>query len=133
MSSSRSDDAEKALRLASTLETILDREFDVLKSSNLDEFESLQPEKLTILQDLTHTHAVSCFDINDSRHSYKSMADLVEVMESCKNKFQRNDLLINKKIETVKSALNTLRNGSDNRPLELYDKLGMLGSKKRGG
>ena len=133
MSISRSDDAEKALRLASTLEAILDKEFDVLKDSDLDQFESLQPEKLTILQDLTHTQAVSAFYDNDFHHSHKSMADLIEVMESCKNKFQRNDLLINKKIETVKSALNTLRNGSDNRPLELYDKLGMLGAKKRGG
>lgn len=133
MSSSRSGDVEKAMRLALTLETILEREFDVLKHSDLDQFESLQPEKLTILQDLTHTQAVSSFYDTDSHRSLKGMADLIEVMESCKNKFQRNDLLINKKIETVKSALNTLRNGADNRPLELYDKLGMLGSKKRGG
>lgn len=133
MSSSHSGDVEKAMRLALTLETILEREFDVLKHSDLDQFESLQPEKLTILQDLTHTQAVSSFYDTDSHQSLKGMADLIEVMESCKNKFQRNDLLINKKIETVKSALNTLRNGADNRPLELYDKLGMLGSKKRGG
>lgn len=119
-------DFDKALRLASSLSEILESEFDALRRSDLDTFEALQTDKLTILQDLASTEVVTAIS-ETSLSAASTQFDLLnDSLNNCKIKFQRNDLLINKKIESVKAALNTLRHGSNSQPLELYDKLGII-------
>ena len=122
------EDLEKAVRLAHTLDELLDSEFAALRSSDIDSFEQLQNEKIITIRDLSNTKALVSIGGSVETHQDTGLDVLLVALSKCKNKFQRNELLINKKIEAIKGALHTLRNTSSLQSVELYDKLGKLKS-----
>lgn len=119
-------DLEKATRFARTLDELLDSEFAALRSSDIDSFERLQNEKIAIIQDLSNTEALVSLGKSVETHQDTGLDVLIDALSTCKEKFQRNELLINKKIEVIKGALHTLRNTSSIQSVELYNKLGKL-------
>lgn len=121
-------DLERAARLARTLDELLDSEFAALRSSDIDSFERLQNEKITIIQDLSNTEALVSLGESVETQQDTGLDVLLDALSKCKEKFQRNELLINKKIEAIKGALHTLRNTSSIQSVELYNKLGKLKS-----
>lgn len=121
-------DLEKAGRLARTLDELLDSEFAALRSSDIDSFERLQTEKVNIIQDLSNTEALVSLGKSAETHQDTGLDVLIDALGTCKEKFQRNELLINKKIEAIKGALHTLRSTSSTQSVELYNKLGKLKS-----
>ena len=125
------EDLQKAGRLASSLRSMLDEEFEALKNSDIDGFEALQADKLNLLEDLSHTKAVALLETDDWRQAHQELSELADQMSLCRDKFHRNEILVRSKLDSIKAALNTLRGSSDASSVELYNKLGMLGNRRK--
>ena len=121
--------SEVALTQATELNRLLDLEFDALKSQQLDLFESLQPGKSDLLEAL----AKSC-PPPEELQSNDAWAPLRETLLACRDMHRRNAMLIERKLDTIRGALHSLRTGDSASPLEVYDRLGQVArfSKGRG-
>ncbi len=119
--------ANDAIRFANELHKLLELEFEALKSQNLSEIESIQEKKMPILEYLGSdsvkanvTEAIGDADWE----AFKS------IISECKNAHRRNEILVNRRIESIKGALNTVTGENKEDELEMYDKLGKLAQKK---
>ena len=120
---------DAVLAQANELNRLLDLEFDALKNQDLDLFESLQPGKSDLLGSL----AKSC-PTPDVLQSDATWAPLRETLLACRDMHRRNAMLIERKLDTIRGALHSLRTGDSGSPLEVYDRLGHVArfSKGRG-
>ena len=119
--------ADDAIRFANELHKLLELEFEALKLQNLSEIESIQEKKIPILKYLGSDIVKA--NITEARgdadwESFKS------IINECKNAHRRNEILVNRRIESIKSALNTVTGENKDGELEMYDKLGKLSQKK---
>jgi flagellar biosynthesis/type III secretory pathway chaperone len=102
-------------------------EFDALKSQDLDRFESLQPGKNDLLAELTK--------ICPSAEDLQKMSEwdaLRELLIECRDLHRRNAVLIERKLDTIRGALHSLRAGDSGSPVEVYDRLGQVARFSRG-
>ncbi len=130
-------DLQAILRSVQRLDSLLTDEYEALKTQKLDAFESLQQEKVTLLQTLASSGVVQ--DPNQPTEPERLEAivknplwsDITEILERCKKSHQRNELLISKQLDAIKGALSTLQNHDPAGTLELYTKLGRVKSSRR--
>jgi flagellar biosynthesis/type III secretory pathway chaperone len=130
-------DLQAILRSVQRLDSLLTDEYEALKTQKLDAFESLQQEKVTLLQTLASSGVVQ--DANQPTDPERLEAivknplwsDITEILERCKKSHQRNELLISKQLDAIKGALSTLQNHDPAGTLELYTKLGRVKSSRR--
>lgn len=120
---------DAVLAQANELNRLLDLEFDALKNQDLDLFESLQPGKTDLLGSL----AKSC-PAPEELQSDAVWAPLRETLLACRDMHRRNAMLIERKLDTIRGTLHSLRTGESASPLEVYDRLGHVArfSKARG-
>ncbi len=117
-----------------TLERILEQEFSALKQQDMDSFDRLQPRKIAIMEMLGADGVIE--SINASNTSGKSQSHQEEVssikilIDRCHELHRRNEILINRKLEAVKGALASLREGSATDDVEVYTKAGGLAKPK---
>ena len=117
-----------------TLEKILEQEFSALKQQDMDSFDRLQPRKIAIMEVLGTDGLIE--SINPSNTSEKSQSHQEEVssikilIDRCHELHRRNEILINRKLEAVKGALASLREGSATDDVEVYTKAGGLAKPK---
>lgn len=127
----------EVLNLAQELSSILEEEFSVLESKNLEALETIQDRKVIVLQQLD----VSWANLNAKHREdpEKSVAtdnrdslweEAVALINACKEAHIRNDLLLKKQLEVVRNVLSALTQKTDKNYGDLYDKLGRM-SKKR--
>ena len=124
---------------AQRLKALLDDEFSVLKTQELDAFEALQHEKIQLIETLSEvfqtTDIASDSDPEHLAHQLNTSRDelaiVIDTMRECKQLHQRNELFILRKLDAIKGALATLRSESQGGQLELYDKLGKTKSGRR--
>ena len=115
----------------SRLLEILEAEFTLLQTDNLDGFETLQVEKQVIVEALSEKLAPAGIDDDykvadgDSDDS-----DVESMLAMCRDHHIRNGILLGKKIEANKSALNILRSSRHSEEVETYDKLGKVRNPK---
>ena len=64
-----------------------------------------------------------------SRHSTSKSRDL---LVECRDLHRRNAMLIERKLDTIRGALHSLRTGDNASPLEVYDRLGHVARFSRG-
>ena len=119
--------ADHAIRFASELHRLLELEFEALKLQNLSEIESIQEKKIPILEYLSSDSVKA--NVTDATgdadwESFKS------IISECKNAHRRNEILVNRRIDSIKGAINTVTGENKDDELEMYDKLGKLASKK---
>ena len=119
--------ADDAIRFANELLKLLELEFEALKLQNLSEIESIQEKKIPILEYLG-TDSVKA-NVSETRGD-ASWESFKSIISECKNAHRRNEILVNRRIESIKSALNTLTGENKDDELEMYDKLGKLAQKK---
>jgi flagellar biosynthesis/type III secretory pathway chaperone len=123
---------EQALALARTLEEMLELEFDQLKVQNLDAFEASQESKNQILQRLSQLAGIS--DDPESADALDAEWDgFKESMAHCRDLHRRNEVLIVRKIEAIRGALQSLQVQDPTGSVEIYDRLGKLSRIRRGG
>jgi flagellar biosynthesis/type III secretory pathway chaperone len=111
------------------LEQLLEQEFDALKTQELDRFETLVQTKTEMLQRLG-----SITGIQD-----KSDADLLDTqwdgfraqMQSCRQLHQRNEILLIRKLDAIRGAIDSLQMSDPTSSLEVYDRLGKVRRNRR--
>ena len=116
--------------LSSLLE-ILEAEFKLLQTDNLDGFETLQAEKQVIVEALSEK--LTPTDINDDYNVADDDSDdsnVKSMLAMCRDYHIRNGILLEKKIEANKNALNILRSSRHSEEVETYDKLGKVRNPK---
>ena len=119
--------AENAIRFASELHRLLELEFEALKSQKLSEIESIQEKKVPILEYLNADSIKASLKETSGEADWESFKAIIS---ECKSAHRRNEILVNRRIESIKSALNTLTGENKDDELEMYDKLGKLAKKK---
>ena len=122
------------LRKAKALEALLGEEFELLSAGDLNGFESLQNRKTETLEALTSlvpllTGDIEAGDSEDVPANGEVIEDIKAVLATCRDAHLKNAILIDRKIEATRSALEVLRSSRSADTGETYDKLGKI---KRG-
>jgi len=108
---------------------LLEEEFGALRAQDLKTFESLQVAKADLLADLT-----SAIDWQQDRIAAQTSPGILAAWESfrmnmleCRELHRRNELLILRKRDAVRGALQALVGGMDaTSSVEVYDRLGRV-------
>ena len=121
---------EQALVLAQTLQQMLELEFEHLKAQDLDAFEASQPVKNDVLMQLVQLAGLqngqSADDLGPEWDDFK------EQMAQCRDMHRRNEVLIGRKIDAIRGALQSLQVQDPTSSVEIYDRLGKLNRVRRG-
>ena len=105
------------------LAAVLEKEFSALVEKNLDLLESLQSQKVALLTEIEQTWQ----GFNIETVADQTALDAVRaLMADCKDKHIRNDLLLRRQMETVKTLLATLTSQSAESFGDVYNKLGRI-------
>ena len=114
--------------LTKNLCNVLDKEFEFLKSQNIDNFLSIQDQKEKLLADLSQT--IIDFDLSASQTKNQPQFDeFFANIQVCQEAQKRNSILVSRKIDAIRGALNTLES-KNNSSTELYNKLGKIKNSK---
>jgi flagellar biosynthesis/type III secretory pathway chaperone len=128
---SQSASLEQALTLAKTLEEMLEREFEQLKVQDLDAFEASQSTKNELLQQLAQLAGIQGPDSADALgpewDGFKAN------MAHCRDMHRRNEVLIGRKVDAIRGALQSLQVQDPTSSVEIYDRLGKVSRGRRGG
>tara|TARA_E500000178_G_scaffold310107_1_gene324960 strand:+ start:1492 stop:1890 length:399 start_codon:yes stop_codon:yes gene_type:complete len=119
--------ADDAIRFANELHNLLELEFEALKLQKLSEIESIQEKKIPLLEYLNADSIKANVQETDGEADWESFKSIIS---ECKSAHRRNEILVNRRIESIKNALNTLTGENRDDELEMYDKLGKLAQKK---
>ncbi len=128
----------EAVGSANKLYQLLNDEFEALKQQNLDLFEKIQKEKVEIIHRLsTFSPKKDNQNVSDNQTAHPADAEwdeLMELMRACKELHLRNEILINRKLDATKGALQALHLEEPTSSVEVYDRLGKIsrGGKKSG-
>ena len=114
---------ELLTELGERLAAALEKEFSALTEKNLDLLESLQSQKVNLLTEIEQTWQT--FD-TESTVDQDTLDAVRALMADCKDKHIRNDLLLRRQMETVKTLLATLTSQSAERFGDVYNKLGRI-------
>jgi flagellar biosynthesis/type III secretory pathway chaperone len=121
---------EQALALAQTLEEMLELEFEHLKAQNLDAFEASQPVKNDLLLQLVQLAGIQTAESADALGP--EWDGFKEHMAQCRDMHRRNEVLIGRKIDAIRGALQSLQVQDPASSVEIYDRLGKLNRVRRG-
>ena len=119
--------SERALSVSDQLVQLLALEFEALKSQDLDRFESLQPGKNDLIQELTD----KCPPAQDLQ-DLPEWENVREMLLECRDLHRRNAILIERKLDTIRGTLHSLRVGDSGSTVEVYDRLGQVARFSRG-
>lgn len=125
------DPPQQAMALVERLEQLLEQEFDCLKRQDLDAFEAQQTDKNQLLLQLTEltgiTQAGAADALGPSWQAFKLQ------MAHCRDLHRRNEVLISRKIDAIRGALQSLQVQDPTSSVEVYDRLGRLSRSQRRG
>ncbi|MGI9151338.1 MAG: flagellar protein FlgN [Limnohabitans sp.] len=122
---------EQALSLAKTLEEMLELEFEHLKVQDLDAFEASQASKNELLEELARLAGIHGPDSADQLGP--EWDGFKDHMAHCRDLHRRNEVLIGRKIDAIRGALQSLQLEDPTSSVEIYDRLGKLSRVRRGG
>jgi flagellar biosynthesis/type III secretory pathway chaperone len=103
---------------------LLDEEFNALKEQDLDAFEELLNEKNHILADLTQLTGIR--QPEDADRLGPEWAPFRTRMVTCRDMHRRNEILILRKLDAIRGALESLNVNDPTSPVEVYDRLGQI-------
>ena len=118
---------QRAQALVVQLSQMLEMEFDALKVQNLDEFERLQPVKNDLLSQLT-----AMAPSKEILEEDPQWGVWLEGIAECRDKHRRNAVLMERKLESIRGALDSLRLPGNSSGVEIYDRLGHVSRFSRG-
>lgn len=136
MSNPETDYIAQTLHKANALKAVLSNEFKSLKEQDLESFEILQTQKLEILdflasEDLTQRIRAYAKDPDALADNVALWEQVMALMKDCKELHIRNEVLINRKLETIRGALHTIQTPDPLSSVEVYDRLGKIRSNSR--
>ena len=136
MPNPETDYIAQTLHKANALKAVLSNEFKSLKEQDLETFEVLQTQKLEILdflasEDLTQRIRAYAEDPDALADNVTLWEQVMALMKDCKELHIRNEVLINRKLETIRGALHTIQTPDPLSSVEVYDRLGKIRSNSR--
>ena len=126
-----SDLLRDGMHKANALSALLQEELALLTAGDLDSFEALQSRKAEVLESLsalmpTLSGEVPIENGSDVDATVALIDDIKEVLATCRDAHLKNAILIDRKIEATRSALEVLRSSRSADTGETYDKLGRI-------
>lgn len=115
---------EQALALAQTLDDMLEQEFEHLKVQNLDAFEASQAAKNELLAQLAQLAGVH--DTESADALGPEWDGFKDHITHCRDMHRRNELLIVRKIDAIRGALQSMQVEDPASSVEIYDRLGKV-------
>ena len=124
------------LTLGNQLKSSLEEEFIALSEKNLDLLETVQQRKVELLQSIQAQWPQELSSESDeSAASDVDMSDPLwdearTLLNQCKEAHIRNDLLLKRQLEVVRTVLTSLTQRSADNHSALYDKMGRMRRKR---
>ena len=124
------------LNLGTQLKSSLEEEFIALSEKNLDHLEAVQQRKVELLQSIQAQWPQEISSESDeSAASDVDMSDPLwdearTLLNQCKEAHIRNDLLLKRQLEVVRTVLTSLTQRSADNHSALYDKMGRMRRKR---
>ena len=124
------------LTLGNQLKSSLDEEFIALTEKNLEHLEGVQQRKVELLQSIqaqwpqeisSETADAAWDSVNTSDPLWDEARTL---LNECKEAHIRNDLLLKRQLEVVRTVLSSLTQRSADNHSALYDKMGRMRRKR---
>ena len=120
----QADTLKAADELVDQLEGLLEREFEALKMKDLDQFEILLSGKNQLLAELTRLTGVN--QLADADKLGPHWNDFRTRMLSCRDMHRRNEILIMRKLDAIRGALESMNVQNAASSVEVYDRLGQI-------
>ena len=108
--------------LGERLSVVLDQEFEALAQKNLPLLENLQSQKVELLSEIESSWKNSP-DLDKDESFFKEVRSLIE---TCREKHIRNDILLRKQIDEVQALIGTLTSQTSGNYGNVYNKLGKI-------
>ena len=128
------------LTLSNQLKSTLEEEFIALSEKNLDHLETVQVRKVALLESIQaqwpqEADTRSEAEANDDRSAEDATTDPLwdearTLLNECKGAHIRNDLLLKRQLEVVRTVLSSLTQRSADNHSALYDKMGRVHRKR---
>lgn len=127
------------LTLGNQLKSTLEEEFIALSEKNLDRLDSVQIRKVSLLESIqaqwpqdADTGAETSTDSqpDNDEPSDPLWDEARSLMNECKEAHIRNDLLLKRQLEVVRTVLSSLTQRSADNHTALYDKMGRMRRKR---
>lgn len=115
---------DQAMVRVQALEGLLEEEFSALKVQDLDQFERLLNEKNAILSELSQLTGVVTPEDSDALG--QEWEGFRARMLGCRELHRRNEILILRKLDAIRGALDSLQLGGSGSTVETYDRLGQV-------
>ena len=124
------------LTLGNELKSTLEEEFIALSEKNLDHLEIVQVRKVSLLQNI---QAQWPQDVANGEDDAEPPVQVTEdplwseartLLNECKEAHIRNDLLLKRQLEVVRTVLSSLTQRSADNHSALYDKMGRMRRKR---
>ena len=115
---------DQAHALVDRLEALLEQEFNALKVQDLDQFELLLEEKNHLLAELGRLTGVRQPEDADKLGTHWN--EFRSRMMACRDMHRRNEILIMRKLDAIRGALESLNVSDPTSPVEVYDRLGQI-------
>lgn len=110
-----------------TLDALLQEEFEALRTQSFDRTESLQANKVALLESLQATAR----QVDTLPEPPAAWQEVIELLARCRTSHRRNELLITRQIEVVGATLRSLQLTEPTDSVDLYDRMGHVA--RRGG
>jgi len=133
---SDADLIREILTLGTKLKSSLEEEFIALSEKNLDHLETVQQRKVALLQSIQAQWPREIpSEADESTDSELNMSDPLwdearTLLNECKEAHIRNDLLLKRQLEVVRTVLSSLTQRSADNHSALYDKMGRMRRKR---
>ena len=127
------------LTLGNQLKGTLEEEFIALSEKNLDHLDTVQVRKVSLLESIqaqwpqdvdTGAEAGTNSDLNTDDPSDPLWDEARSLLNECKEAHIRNDLLLKRQLEVVRTVLSSLTQRSADNHSALYDKMGRVRRKR---
>ena len=118
------DTLQQADALVDEMAQLLEREFEALKVQDLDQFEILLSGKNHLLAEITRLTGVT--QLADADKLGEHWNEFRTRMLACRDMHRRNEILIMRKLDAIRGALESLNVTNAPSPVEVYDRLGQI-------
>ena len=119
-----------ALERVQALSSVLEDEFAALKVQDLDRFEQLLDLKTGLLQELSDITGVR--QPEDADKLGEEWAEFRSQMLACRDMHRRNEILIVRKLDAIRGALDSLHITDPTSSVDVYDRLGRVNRLRKG-
>lgn len=114
----------KAMQRVVKLQALLEEEFEALKVQNLSNFDAINENKNKLLKELM---ALTGIHKPEDAHKLDPRWDeFKNKMRICRNLHRRSEILVTRKLDAIKGALESIRIGGRSSTVDTYDRLGKI-------